>query len=257
MLLGIDHLVIVVKDLDQAARDFGDLGFTVVPGGRHPVGSHNVLVSLADGSYIEVISFYRKAADHRWWDPLQHGERLVDYCLQTDDLRGDTEKLRAAGVDIKNPAPWSRTRPDGYELKWLLALAGAGHRGVAPFLIEDITPRSERIPQQFNHKNGASGIAKLLIATGESVQAGQWYQNMLGVAGEPVENAALAAKGLRFTVGPHVLEFLSPLDLQSPLTNWLRLHGPSPYSAEIRSTIATDHLLDPSLAHGARFYLTK
>lgn len=257
MLLGIDHLVIVVSDLDQAARDFTNLGFTVVPGGRHPVGSHNVLMPLADGSYIEIIAFYRKAANHRWWDPLQHGERLVDYCLQTDDLRGDTEKLRAAGVDIKDPVPWSRTRPDGYELKWLLSLAGPGHRGVAPFLIEDITPRSERIPQQFNHNNGASGIAKLTIAVGEWAQAGQWYHSLLGAPGEAIEDTALGAKGLRFSVGPHIIEFVSPKDPQSPLVNWLRVYGSSPYSVKLHSATTTDQLLDLSLAHGARFYLTK
>ena len=257
MLLGIDHLVIVVSDLDQAAQDFSDLGFTVVPGGRHPVGSHNVLIPLADGCYIEIIAFYRKAADHRWWDPLQHGERLVDYCLQTNDLRGDTQKLRAAGVEIKDPVPWSRTRPDGYELKWLLSLAGPGHRGVAPFLIEDITPRSERIPQQFNHNNGALGIAKLIIAVGEWGQAGHWYHSLLGVPGERIENTSLGAAGLRFTLGPHILEFLSPVDPQSPLVNWLRLHGASPYSAHLHSGAASDRMLEPSLAHGARFYFTK
>jgi catechol 2,3-dioxygenase-like lactoylglutathione lyase family enzyme len=257
MVLGIDHLVIVVSDLDQAARDFTDLGFTVVPGGRHPVGSHNVLIPLADGSYIEIIAFYRKAADHRWWDPLQHGERLVDYCLRTNDLRGDTQKLRAAGVEIKDPVPWSRTRPDGYELKWLLSLAGPSHRGVAPFLIEDTTPRSERIPQQFNHNNGASGIAKLTIAVGEWRQAGQWYNSLLGVPGERIENTALGAAGLRFTLGPHILEFLSPVDPQSPIVDWLHLHGPSPYSAHLHSAATAEQMLEPSLAHGARFYFIK
>ena len=142
MIQGIDHLVIVVKDLDQAARDYRQLGFTVVPGGQHPVGSHNVLISFADGSYLEIIAFYRDAIDHRWWDPLQKGERLVDFCFQTDDLRGDTKKLHDAGVAINNPVPWSRKRPDGFELKWLLSLATGSHRGVAPFLIEDVTPRA-------------------------------------------------------------------------------------------------------------------
>ena len=35
MLQGIDHLVIAVRDLDAATKDYRDLGFTVVPGGRH------------------------------------------------------------------------------------------------------------------------------------------------------------------------------------------------------------------------------
>ena len=69
------------------------------------MGSHNVLISFADGSYLEVIAFYREAIDHRWWQPLQKGERLVDYCMQTDDLAGDTLKLREAGVAINDPCP--------------------------------------------------------------------------------------------------------------------------------------------------------
>ena len=49
MLLGIDHLVIAVPDLATAQRQYEALGFTVVPGGRHPVGTHNALVAFADG----------------------------------------------------------------------------------------------------------------------------------------------------------------------------------------------------------------
>src|SRR5215470_5580552 len=164
MLKGIDHLVIVVRDLEQTVKDYERLGFTVVPGGKHPVGSYNALIPFADGSYIEIIAFYSEALDHRWWNPLQQGERLVDYCMQTDDLRTDTQKLRAAGVDINDPVPWSRTRPDGYELEWILSIATGAHRGVAPFLIEDLTPREERVPQQFQHRNGANGIGTLTVA---------------------------------------------------------------------------------------------
>src|SRR3970040_117235 len=98
MLKGIDHLVIVVNDLDQAARDYEQLGFTVVPGGRHPGGSHNMLISFADGSYLEIIAFYREARDHRWWSPLEKGERLGGYCMQTDGLQRDIKILRGARV---------------------------------------------------------------------------------------------------------------------------------------------------------------
>ena len=50
MLLGIDHIVIVVRDLDAAAQDYERLGFTVVPGGKHPVGTHNALIAFADST---------------------------------------------------------------------------------------------------------------------------------------------------------------------------------------------------------------
>jgi hypothetical protein len=251
MLQGIDHLVIVVKELDQAARDYEKLGFTVVPGGKHPVGSHNALISFADGSYIEIIAFYRESIDHRWWDPLAKGERLVDYCLQTDDLKGDTEKFRGAGVAINNPVPWSRNRPDGYELKWLLSLATGSHRGVAPFLIQDVTPRTERIPQQFEHKNDVTGIANLTVAVGEVSSLRRWYKSVLGSDGEVIEDQALYAIGARFTVGRHTLDFLAPSDAQSPLVNWMRTYGPSPYCATLATSASRDLLLDSRLSHGA------
>ena len=186
------------------------------PGGQHPVGSHNVLIAFRDGSYLEIIAFYREALDHRWWEPLSQGERLVDFCFQTDDLRGDTKKLQAAGVAINDPVPWSRKRPDGYELKWFLSLATGSHRGVAPFLIEDVTPRSERIPQTFHHRNGVTGIDKVTVAVGELRQIEKWYGSLLGKRGTAVTVADLGAEGLRFEVGPHIFEFFTPRDAASP-----------------------------------------
>src|SRR3972149_5643300 len=85
MLRGIDHLVVVVPDLAAAAKSYAALGFSVVPGGRHPVGTHNQLIAFADGSYIELIAFYEKTAEDKWWGPLQRGGGLGDFCMQTDD----------------------------------------------------------------------------------------------------------------------------------------------------------------------------
>jgi catechol 2,3-dioxygenase-like lactoylglutathione lyase family enzyme len=250
MLQGIDHIVIVVNNLEQAANDYERLGFTVIPGGKHPVGSHNALVSFADGSYIEIISFDREARDHRWWEPLQKGERLVDFCMQTNDLQGDTLKLRTAGVAIKDPVPWSRTRPDGYELKWLLSLTQGSHRGVAPFLIQDVTPREERIPQRFDHKNGATGIGSLTVAVEELAAAQRWYDAVLGYPGTTIADEKLQGKGIRYPIGSHTLDFLMPLQPQSPLINWLRTFGPSPYAATLHSSRSVG-ACDDKLTHGA------
>ena len=255
MIQGIDHVVIVVKDLAQAATDYEQLGFTVVPGGQHPVGSHNVLIAFADSSYLEVIAFYREAVDHRWWEPLNKGERFVDFCFQTDDLRGDTKKLQAAGVAINDPVPWSRKRPDGCELKWLLSLATGSHRGVAPFLIEDVTPRSERIPQTFHHRNGVTGIDKVTVAVGELGQIEKWYGSLLEKRGTAITVADLGAQGLRFEVGPHILEFLTPRDAASPLVDWLHRFGPSPYSVVLKGDGSRLKPFDLGLTHGTHLFV--
>jgi catechol 2,3-dioxygenase-like lactoylglutathione lyase family enzyme len=250
MLLGIDHIVIAVRNLDAAARNYTQLGFTVVPGGQHPVGTHNALIAFADGSYIELIAFYRDNRDHRWWDALQRGEGLVDFCMQTDDLIGDTARLRAAGVKIEDPVPWSRTRPDGYQLKWVLSLARDEHRGVAPFLIQDETPREERIPRETAHRNGAVGIATITVAVADLSQVSHWYRSALGVDGTAVKHLDVDTQGVAFKISPHKLEFLTPGG-KGPLARRLEQNGPSPYAATLRSTAQKKPPFDPRLTHGA------
>lgn len=250
MLLGIDHIVIAVTDLDTAASDYEKLGFTVVPGGRHPVGTHNCLISFADGSYIEIIAFYQANTAHRWWLALQKGDGFVDFCMQTNDLVGDTAKLRKAGVAIDDPVPWSRTRPDGYQLKWLLSLAREPHRGVAPFLIQDETPREERIPRQTAQKNNAVGIGAIAVAVDDLSSVSRWYEGVLGRPGESIERQELKAAGIRYQAGPHSLEFLKPTTSGGPIADWLHGRGPSPYSATLKSGSGTGSV-ESNLTHGA------
>lgn len=254
MLRGIDHIVIAVADLASAQKSYETLGFTVVPGGRHPVGTHNALIGLADGSYIELIAFYQKNPAHRWWEPLQRGGGLVDFCMQTDDLAGDTVAFRRAGVAIDDPSPLSRVRPDGYQLRWVLSIPGEGYRGVAPFLIQDETPREERVPRQTAHANGATGIGTVTVAVEDVAPVRGWYEDALGRPGQPIVRSDLAARGVRFTIGPHTLEVLAPQDAASPLGAWLGTQGSSPYAATLGAAVSRG-ALDPGRTLGARLAL--
>ena len=48
MFRAVDHIVVVVPELEAAIRSYAELGFTVVRGGRHNIGTHNALVAFAD-----------------------------------------------------------------------------------------------------------------------------------------------------------------------------------------------------------------
>ena len=255
MLRGIDHLVVAVPDLDTAIRNYTELGFTVVPGGRHPIGTHNALISFADESYIELIAFYEPSPDHRWWAPLQDGGGLVDFCMQTDDLGGDTAAFRQAGVLIEDPTPLSRVRPDGYKLSWVLSIPHDAHRGVAPFLIQDETPREERVPRQMTHRSQVRGIGTVTVAVRDVAPVRRWYARVLGAGGQDVSRDDLAAAGVLFTSGPHALQFLAPRGPGSPLTGWLEARGPSPYAATLLAASGTPRPLDQAKTLGARFSL--
>jgi len=252
MLLGVDHVVVAVRDLEQAMRDYAALGFSVVPGGRHAVGTHNALVALADGAYIELIAFHERNPEHRWWTALERGGGLVDYCLQTDDLAGDAAAFRRAGVAMSEPKPSVRTRPDGFDVRWVLAIAPSLQRGVAPFLIRDDGPRAERVPSQSRHANGVTGLSAVTVAVASVGEAKGWYEAVLGRPAETLRRDDLDAGGVRFAIGPHALEFLEPRHgSRGPIAEWVGSRGPGPYAARFTGG-SGGAALDPRLTHGAR-----
>ena len=58
VLTRLDHLVILVRDLELASTDYESLGFAVTPGGEHADGlTRNALVPFQDGTYLELVSF--------------------------------------------------------------------------------------------------------------------------------------------------------------------------------------------------------
>lgn len=255
MLTGLDHLVIAVPDLAAAIRSYAELGFAVVPGGRHPVGTHNALIALADGAYLELIAFYEPSPAHRWWGPLQVGGGLVDFCLRTDSLATDTAAFRQAGVEIDDPRPLSRVRPDGYTLHWVLSIPRSGHRGVAPFLIQDQTPREERVPPETRHPNRVTGVHTLTVAVRDVAAARHWYTSVTRHAGEEIRRDDLEAAGVRFTIGAHRLDVVAPQGTASPLRDWLARREPSPWAATLTTSGGPPGPLDPGHTLGARLSL--
>jgi catechol 2,3-dioxygenase-like lactoylglutathione lyase family enzyme len=256
VLTGIDHVVIVVPDLDAAIASYGDLGFTVVSGGRHPIGSHNALIGFADGAYLELIAFFEPTAMHRWRAMLDKGGGLVDFCMQTDDLAADAAAFRAAGVAMGEPWPLSGTRPDGYTLSWVLCTPGDPHGGLAPFLIEDTTPRDERVPKQRAHANGVTGIASLTVAAPDSKVVRRWWEAIPGARAGDVRRDDVGGAGARITVGSHALDFVAPTAPTSPLGAWISSRGPSPYALGLK-TSGTTGALDERRAVNARLSLVR
>ena len=55
-IIGIDHAVVMVRDLDKAAENWKRLGFTVSPRGTHSahMGSGNYTIML-EPDYIELL----------------------------------------------------------------------------------------------------------------------------------------------------------------------------------------------------------
>jgi catechol 2,3-dioxygenase-like lactoylglutathione lyase family enzyme len=260
MLKGIDHVVVVVADLDRAIAGFDALGFTVVRGGCHAgLGTHNALIAFADGAYFELIAFLVPASTHRWFAAVGKGGGLTDFCMQTSDLDADAASFKRAGAAVSEPFAMERQRPDGYTLKWVLAVMEPPSAAAVPFLIRDTTPRDERIPRERAHRNGAVGIRTLTVAVENAVAARTFYERVLDARGEEVTRDDLGAAGVRFVVGPeeprHELQFVAPISETSLAARWLGTHGPSPCEVTLRGSAAAPSLFDAAHAQNARIRL--
>jgi catechol 2,3-dioxygenase-like lactoylglutathione lyase family enzyme len=256
VLIGFDHLVIMVEDLAQASQDYRQLGFEVVDGGRHGSGTHNTLIALEDGSYLELIAFHETNEAHRWWKWKLAGGGLIDFCMQSDDITSDLATFARAGVAYGAPYALSRARPDGYALDWDIAVPEEPRTSGAPFLIRDRTPRVERAPQFGGHANGITRVAQLVYAVADTSQVASWAKTFAGVTVEAVERGDLVAKGwrVRFAAGTAALstvEYLAPLNAQSPLSDVLAQRGAAPFAIEFAGAGASGPL-NGSLSHGAR-----
>ena len=134
----LDHVLIVVEDLESGAREFeSSYGLHSVEGGRHSGwGTANRIVPLGD-TYLELIAVVDRAESER--TTLRRG---VPASTNSDPppLPGAvrTERLddivRPLGLEI---GEGSRVRPDGAVLSWRLAgLEQAAAEPCLPFFIE-------------------------------------------------------------------------------------------------------------------------
>ena len=254
MITGIDHLVIATPDLEATIETWRGMGFSVVEGGRHPYGSYNALVGFLDGSYLELLGFYEAAPAHPWWGLLrEHGGGLVDFCMATDDIRADRDTLAAAGVSVSDLHEGGRARPDGYQVKWINNKVEGAYQGRIPFIIEDVTPRDERLPSQRGQDNGVVGIDCLILAV-DDARYGEIMAAAMGVTGQPVRRDELGASGTRLEVGGHALEYLLPADESSPLAAHVSSGAPALWSVEFK-TAGAARRFDVSQTGGVRMAL--
>ncbi len=184
----LDHIVFLVDDLDAAAARWARDGYTVTPGGVHADGlTHNALICLADGSYIELLAFRTPAAGAHRWARFRAFPGPIDYALAHDDLPAFVAGPTGQRLGYLAYSEGGRRRPDGVEIRWRTSWPPEGAPGL-PFLIEDLTPRDQRVPtgSARNHPNGAQRIASLTLAVHQPAETAQRLAQLCGAAAEQI-----------------------------------------------------------------------
>jgi hypothetical protein len=175
-VIGIDHAVIVVRDLDRAAENWKRLGFTVSPRGTHSakMGSGNYTIML-DPDYMELLGVLVET-DHNV--PTRaflagRGEGIERVAFTAVDSAAGAEEIRAHGFEPVGPIDFERpvTMPDGSlsaakfrVFQWPIAEAPGGLR---IFACQHQTRETVWIPELMKHANGAKRLRQALVVSPE------------------------------------------------------------------------------------------
>jgi hypothetical protein len=119
-----DHFQLGVPDLDEGIKFVKDLtGVEPVFGGAHPgYGTRNALISLGEGSYLEILALDPAQSDVK--TPRTEriralsGPTILTFAMQTTDIARKLSLVeRLPGFQGKLD-PRSRKKPDGTTVEW-------------------------------------------------------------------------------------------------------------------------------------------
>lgn len=246
MELKLDHVMIAVRDMDEAIRRYQALGFNVKRGGRHTGrGTENAVMRL-DWEYLELIAVH---------DPAERallgaeGAGLTDFLAKceggpvdpvfsTDALDVLAERFTRAGVPLAGPVRLQRVRPDGVVVANRVIQPGGrmSTRQLYPGFIQWEVQDPERLTGEWagTHDIGAVSVAGLAIAAVDMDRAKAAY---VGILELPVESEdlvpELAARRLRCRSGELVIDLLVPTG-PGPVQAELEQIGEGPFELRLR-----------------------
>jgi len=184
-ITGIDHAVIVIRDLAEAARNYQRLGFRPTPRGHHTkLDTYNHCIML-DRDYFEVLGVERPGPyniDQQ--EMLKEREGLWALALQTDDARAAHGRLRAAGFSPSDPVDFARpvelpgrTTEARFTVLYLEAEAVPGLR---LFLCQHYTRDVVWRPDYLGQANAAKSLSHVTLSLKDPGPAADAYGRVFG-----------------------------------------------------------------------------
>lgn len=202
-ILGLDHVVVAVRNLDAAAAAWKALGFTLSPRGTHSahLGSGNYTVMFGD-DYIELLGILNET-DHN--QPtvafLKEREGVERTAFTTDDAAAGVAELKARGLAGGGPISFSRPvdLPNGGKgeaafnvFTWPLDEAPAGLR---IFACQHLTRDTVWIPELQHHANGAQRLVRVEVIAAAPKDAAAQLSRLIDRPVEAAGNSFRVASG--------------------------------------------------------------
>ena len=201
----IDHVVIVVDGLAQAAETYRRLGFTLSPRGVHSaaLGTSNHTIMLAR-DYFELLAVEAPTERNaEWRRVVARGGGLAGVAMTTQDPHAAHAHWLASGLSPEAPIKFARAvpRPDGSVLEArfeVVSLEEIPDAGLRVFVCSQPTREAVWLPELVVHANTAVAIRRLVLACPDpELSAAQWQRAL------PAARSVPSAKGVTLDTGRH------------------------------------------------------
>jgi catechol 2,3-dioxygenase-like lactoylglutathione lyase family enzyme len=194
---GIDHVVLVVRDLDAARDTFERMGFAVTPRGHHAIGSQNHCVMFSH-DYIELLMSPPEnphPSRQYYTEFARAGDGLAGVALKSTNAKGAYTELLWAGFQPHDVLDLSRpvALPGGArEARFRIVQPRAGSTpGGRVFVCEHLTRDVVWRPEYQRHANGATGLAAVAIVCDDVARTAQPYERLFDSKAKPIAEGLL------------------------------------------------------------------
>ena len=185
-ILGFDHPVVAVRDMDAARSTYEKLGFVVPPRGSHiEWGTGNWCIMFAD-DYIELRGMLDASRYTHHLDTfLAEREGLMGLAFTTATAAQGYERLRTLGIGVDEPRELTRNfeLPEGWvkpRFKIVFIQEDDAPGLMAPLIIEHLTPELIRRADWLEHRNSACSVRAVTAVVDDLSAARDAYQKLFG-----------------------------------------------------------------------------
>ena len=247
---GIDHVVLVVRELDGARDTFARMGFTVTPRGDHTLGSKNHCVMFGH-DYIELLTSPAEnphPSRQYYTEFARAGDGLAGIALKSANAKGAYTELLWAGFQPGDVLEFSRpvALPEGTrEARFRVVEPRPGSTpGGRVFVCEHLTGDLVWRPAYQRHANGATGLAAVAIVCDEVARTAQAYERLFDSKAKPI------AEGLLVETADTPIAFVTAQSLAKRLPDLWISARPAPLFAALFVRVADRDAAERALRAG-------
>ena len=247
----LDHVVLVVQNMDTVIKQFRDSGFCVENIGktRDDISSMSI-ITFKDGSHIELLSPNKPETIEYLTTQKNNGELdkynknnrldnftscdgLKDYAIKVNSVESIIPKLKEVGLSYSKMSEFGYLNNNGKAVAWHVTTP---IKKSMPQILSDHTPVSFRRGVLSQHDNGVKGIKRIVIAVRNLNDTVERYIRLVGIrcikpANYYVEGAITTDIMFKNTI----ITLAQPMLGGSDIDTYVKQYTEGPYMLELKT----------------------